>query len=99
MWTLAVGGGVAANSRLRQLFQEEVEKEGLFLHLPSKKFCTDNAAMIACAGYRHWFRGERSDLTLNASTRQPLRGIRGGKSPTNLNQNLQKVEKMFSKGL
>jgi len=77
---IAVMGGVAANSRLRELFQEGAEKEGISMHLPSRQFCTDNAAMIACAGYRHWSLGERSDLTLNASTRQPLRGVRGGEN-------------------
>ena len=76
--SIAVIGGVSANSRLRQVFQEETEKEGFSLHLPSKRFCTDNAAMIACAGYRQWSQGERNDLTLNASTQLPLRGVRGG---------------------
>lgn len=77
---LAVIGGVAANRRLRDVFQAESEREGVSVHFPSKQFCTDNAAMIACAGYRHWLRGERSDLTLNASTQQSLRGQRGGKN-------------------
>lgn len=77
---ITVIGGVAANSRLRQRFQEECTREGWRAHLPGTSFCTDNAAMIACAGYRHWATGERSDLSLNASTRQPLRGQRGGKN-------------------
>ncbi|MBK07141.1 MAG: tRNA (adenosine(37)-N6)-threonylcarbamoyltransferase complex transferase subunit TsaD [Deltaproteobacteria bacterium] len=76
--TIAVIGGVAANSRLREVFAEGAQKEGLSVSLPSRQYCTDNGAMIACAGYRHWQAGARDDLYLNASTRQALRGIRGG---------------------
>lgn len=75
---LAVIGGVSANSRLRQYFQDQAAKEGLSVHVPAKEYCTDNAAMIASAGYRHWQRGVRSQLDLNASTRMALRGQRGG---------------------
>lgn len=48
---IVVGGGVAANSRLRERFVEEAQKEKLEIFLPSKEFCTDNAAMVAAAGY------------------------------------------------
>ncbi|TNE47320.1 MAG: tRNA (adenosine(37)-N6)-threonylcarbamoyltransferase complex transferase subunit TsaD [Deltaproteobacteria bacterium] len=76
--TIAVIGGVAANSRLRDVFQTEGTKEGYNVCVPNKTYCTDNAAMIACAGYRHWSQGERSNFSLTASTRMPLRGLRGG---------------------
>lgn len=50
--TLAVVGGVSANSRLRALLMERAEQEGIRLSLPPIAYCTDNAAMIASAG-RH----------------------------------------------
>jgi len=42
------------------------------LYLPSRRLCTDNAAMIAAAGYRHALAGDFSDDTLNARARLPL---------------------------
>ncbi|MYA27792.1 MAG: tRNA (adenosine(37)-N6)-threonylcarbamoyltransferase complex transferase subunit TsaD [Nitrospira sp. SB0666_bin_27] len=48
---LAVVGGVSANSRLRTVLQARAEKEGLRLALPRMQFCTDNAAMVAAAGW------------------------------------------------
>jgi N6-L-threonylcarbamoyladenine synthase len=48
---LAVVGGVSANSRLRALLTERVEREGVRLALPPLAYCTDNAAMIASAGW------------------------------------------------
>lgn len=51
MKRVTVGGGVAVNSRLRERMQEACIKEGLSLTLPDRAFCTDNAAMIACAGF------------------------------------------------
>src|SRR5581483_4080287 len=47
---LLICGGVAANSRLRSLAQERCAAEGIALHLPSPRLCTDNGAMIAMAG-------------------------------------------------
>jgi len=49
---VAIGGGVAANSRLRALLKDRAEAAGLRALLPSPAFCTDNAAMIAHAGWR-----------------------------------------------
>jgi N6-L-threonylcarbamoyladenine synthase len=49
---VAIGGGVAANSRLRALMKERGEAAGLDVLLPSRALCTDNAAMIAHAGWR-----------------------------------------------
>jgi N6-L-threonylcarbamoyladenine synthase len=49
---VAIGGGVAANSRLRALMKERGEAAGLRVLLPSRVLCTDNAAMIAHAGWR-----------------------------------------------
>lgn len=49
--TIVVGGGVAANSLLRQRFQSECRKQGFVLSIPPLSLCTDNAAMIAAVGY------------------------------------------------
>jgi N6-L-threonylcarbamoyladenine synthase len=64
---LVLGGGVAANSRLRSLCEERAAERGLSLHLPPPRLCTDNGAMIAAAGYYAHRRGVRHDLTLNAN--------------------------------
>jgi N6-L-threonylcarbamoyladenine synthase len=48
---LCLGGGVAANSRLRERFLEVSTEAGFHAFVPSRSFCTDNAAMIAAAGW------------------------------------------------
>jgi N6-L-threonylcarbamoyladenine synthase len=63
---VVVSGGVSANSRLRARIREEGEMRGIETFVPSAKFCTDNAAMIAYAGARRLEREERDPLTLNA---------------------------------
>jgi N6-L-threonylcarbamoyladenine synthase len=69
---LVVAGGVACNKGLRAALQAEAQKRGFALYIPSPKRCTDNATMIACAGYYHLQRGERADLSLNATATLPL---------------------------
>ncbi len=63
---LALAGGVASNSALRAAFKEKCEKAGIALYAPSPIYCTDNAAMIACAGYYEYMKGVRSGYDLNA---------------------------------
>ncbi|MBC7216601.1 MAG: tRNA (adenosine(37)-N6)-threonylcarbamoyltransferase complex transferase subunit TsaD [Candidatus Caldatribacterium sp.] len=63
--TLAVGGGVAANSYLRKVMQEEGEKRGVRVLFPSRQFCTDNGAMIAACGLFHFLRGKRDTLEID----------------------------------
>lgn len=59
---ITIGGGVSANSGLRTRIQEEGKKRGWTTFLPEFKFTTDNAAMIAIAGWFHYRNGERSSL-------------------------------------
>jgi N6-L-threonylcarbamoyladenine synthase len=70
--TIAVGGGVAANSGLRKHLQEAVAKHNLRVLFPPLKYCTDNAAMIGCAAADHLNRGHSSPLTLGVQSRLPL---------------------------
>jgi N6-L-threonylcarbamoyladenine synthase len=64
---LVIAGGVAANSRLRQRALAAGAEFGLAVHLPSLRYCTDNAAMIAYAGRWRLARGDCDPLTLNAA--------------------------------
>ena len=59
---IAIGGGVSANSGLRKRIVEEGKKRGWNTYLPEFKFTTDNAAMIAIAGYYHYLAGECTPL-------------------------------------
>ena len=59
---ITIGGGVSANSGLRARIEEEGRKRGWTTFLPEFKFTTDNAAMIAIAGWFHYQNGERASL-------------------------------------
>ena len=59
---VTIGGGVSANSGLRNAVTEEGKKRGWTTYLPEFKFTTDNAAMIAIAGYFHYLHGGRTGL-------------------------------------
>lgn len=66
--TIAIGGGVSANSRLRELVQELSEEKGLKLVMPDMSLCTDNAAMVASAGYYAWQSGRRAGAEQDATS-------------------------------
>jgi tRNA A37 threonylcarbamoyltransferase TsaD len=68
----ALRGGVAANSTLRELFKQKAGQEGLRFYFPDKILCTDNAAMVACAGYYHYLAGDFAPLTQEACANHPL---------------------------
>ncbi|PMB03956.1 tRNA (adenosine(37)-N6)-threonylcarbamoyltransferase complex transferase subunit TsaD [Fischerella thermalis CCMEE 5198] len=70
--TIAVGGGVAANSGLRKHLQAAATEYNLRVLFPPLKYCTDNAAMIACAASDHLSRGHTSPLTLGVHSRLGL---------------------------
>jgi len=65
-WRLAVGGGVACNSRLRVKLAARAAKEGVQVYFPPARFCTDNAAMVAGLGYHLFKAGRVADLYLDA---------------------------------
>ena len=70
--TILVSGGVAANSELRRAFEAEGPRRGIDIYFPSRALSTDNAAMIAAAGYARFLAGELADSTLNAEASLPL---------------------------
>jgi len=63
---IAVAGGVASNSCLRETLLEEGRKKGIEILFPSPILCTDNAAMIGSAAYFNYQEGAVSDLNINA---------------------------------
>ena len=62
---VALAGGVSANSYIREKFLN-LQDLGYRVFMPDLKLCTDNAAMIASAGYYNYIAGKRNDLSLNA---------------------------------
>jgi N6-L-threonylcarbamoyladenine synthase len=82
--TVLLGGGVAANSRLRARLAAETEALGVRLLVPSPALCTDNGAMVACAGSFALERGERTSLDVGADPNLhivPGFGRRGPRRP------------------
>jgi N6-L-threonylcarbamoyladenine synthase len=70
--TVLVSGGVAANSELRRTFESEAARRNLQVFFPSRPLSTDNAAMIAAAGYARFRAGQRVEPSLNAEANLPL---------------------------
>lgn len=66
MSSVALAGGVAANTLLRETMRARARAAGLSFHCPKLIYCTDNGAMIAAAGYHEYEAGRRADLYLNA---------------------------------
>jgi N6-L-threonylcarbamoyladenine synthase len=72
---IVTGGGVAANSALRQYLQEAASQQGLKVYCPPLKLCTDNAAAIACAAADRFNRGETSPLSLGVRSRMAVMDV------------------------
>ena len=65
--TIAIAGGVASNSTLRETLINEAGKKGIKVLFPTPILCTDNAAMIGSAAYFNFINGKVNDLNLNAN--------------------------------
>ena len=75
--TLAIAGGVAANSKIRGDFLRETERLGVRLCLPPLKLCGDNGAMIGAQGYFEYLAGVRAGQDHNAYATMPLGQLHG----------------------
>lgn len=64
--TVALAGGVSANSAVRSLLEKECKKNGMKLYMPPLYLCGDNAAMIGCQAYYDHLSGKRAGMDLNA---------------------------------
>ena len=71
---IVVAGGVAANPRLREVMKNKGMKEGFEVFMPPKKFCTDNAAMIALAGYHRFMQDSVTTLEMDVYSRAKITG-------------------------
>ena len=65
---LIIAGGVSANKYLREKFEELTKEYNVELTIPQLKYCTDNAAMIACAAYPLYLKKEFTDFSLNGES-------------------------------
>lgn len=70
---LIVAGGVAANRGLREKMEELAKEKNIDLSIPPIKYCTDNGAMIAAAGYYAYKEGREADLYLNSKSQDILK--------------------------
>lgn len=64
--TLALAGGVSANSEIRQRFEDFCEQNNIKYYRPDLKYCGDNAAMVGVQGYYEYLAGTSADMSLNA---------------------------------
>ena len=70
--TLAVAGGVSANSELRARLSDECKSKGMSLYFPELKYCGDNAAMVGVQAFYEFKDGNIGDSTLNAAATMPI---------------------------
>ncbi len=73
--TIVVGGGVAANSELRETLTRVAAAQDIKVLFPPLMYCTDNAAMIACAAVAQFAKGARSPLTVGAQSKLSLTDV------------------------
>ena len=72
---LVLAGGVSANSKIRDSFKKICELKGINYTFPDLKYCTDNATMIAAAGYYAYLNGKVADFTLNANSNLDIEDV------------------------
>ncbi len=70
--TVALAGGVSANSELREMLKAACEQNGIRLYMPRLCYCGDNAAMVGVQGYYEYLSGNTSPLDLNAAATMPI---------------------------
>lgn len=70
--TLAVAGGVSANSELRARLSDECKHRGISLYFPELKYCGDNAAMVGVQAFYEFKDGNIGDSSLNAAATMPI---------------------------
>ena len=70
--TIALAGGVACNKTLREMVKKKAKNKGINIIYPQSILCTDNAAMIACAGYYKYRKGEVDNLSLDVFPNIPV---------------------------
>lgn len=73
--SLVVAGGVSANTRLRETMDDMAQGLGVRLTIPQLSFCTDNAAMVASAGFYAWRSGRRAQASFNADPMAELEEV------------------------
>ena len=67
---IAISGGVAANSRLREVISQRAEAQGYTFYVPPIRLCTDNAAVVAGVAHGALSRGEASSLSFDTYARK-----------------------------
>jgi N6-L-threonylcarbamoyladenine synthase len=72
--SLAVAGGVAANSLLRRELERLAAENDCTLHIPPLNLCGDNAAMVGSQGYYEFLSGNTADMSLNATATMSIEG-------------------------
>jgi len=65
-YNLCMAGGVSANTFLRRKISKRAQEENINIYFPPVRLCTDNASMVASAGYYSYLNGVRDDLSMNA---------------------------------